>query len=140
MSMAKQQNPPDPYQHQRDPSDNEIQDAKRFDEKHQVDPFLAENPTRGGRISLYAVAIAIVLGALFYGFSSTGPNQTSSTSTPPASPSTAQNNAAKPPVGAGIRDVTPSNAQQGVTTGMAPSGSTPQAHPQSGNTQDSGAK
>jgi hypothetical protein len=138
MSMANERKSPDPYE--RDLADNDVQEAKRFDDKHQFDPLLVENPTRGSRIALYGVAIVIVLGALFYGLSTTGSNQTSSTPTQTASPSTAQNNAAKPPVGPGIRDVTPSNTQQGVTTGAAPPNSTQPANPQSDNTPTPSAK
>ncbi|WP_438274542.1 hypothetical protein [Nitrobacter sp.] len=135
--MANERKSPDP--HERDLADNNVQQATRFDDKPQFDPLLAENPTRGGRIAIYGVAIAILLGALFYGLSTTGSNQTSSTPSQSASPSTAQNNAAKPPVGPGIRDVTPSNTQQGLTTGAAPPNSTQPANPQSGNTLTPGA-
>jgi hypothetical protein len=138
MSMANERKSPDP--HERDLADNNVQQATRFDDKPQFDPLLAENPTRGGRIAMYGVAIAILLGALFYGLSTTGSNQTSSTPSQSASPSTAQNNAAKPPVGPGIRDVTPSNTQQGLTTGAAPPNSTQPANPQSDNTPTPGAK
>lgn len=135
--MANERKSPDP--HERDLADNNVQQATRFDDKPQFDPLLVENPTRGGRIAMYGVAIAILLGALFYGLSTTGSNQTSSTPSQSASPSTAQNNAAKPPVGPGIRDVTPSNIQQGLTTGAAPPNSTQPANPQSGITPTPGA-
>ncbi len=32
-----------------------------------MDPELAEGPAIGGRIALFAVAVALVLGAVFYG-------------------------------------------------------------------------
>jgi hypothetical protein len=101
MSIANDRNSPDPYQ--RDIADSDVQRAKRLDEELQADPAaLAEGSVRGGRIALYAVAIVIVLGALFYGLnSSTGPTETSSTAQQSTSPNTAQNNASKPPVGPG---------------------------------------
>jgi hypothetical protein len=133
ITMTKEKNSPDPYQ--RDMADNDIQRAERVDNKLQADPALVERPVRSGRIALYAIAIAVVLGALFYGFnSSTGPTGTNSTASQSTSSSTALNNNSKPPVAPGVRDVTPSNAQPGVTTGAAPAKSTPPATPQSGNT------
>ena len=133
--MANEQNSPDPYQ--RGIVGNDMQQAKRVDDKLQADPALVDGPARG-RIVLYAIAIAVVLGALFYGFnSSTGPTETSSTASKSTSSSTALNNNSKPPVAPGVRDVTP-NAQRGVTTGAAPAEST-SATPQSGNMATPGA-
>ena len=70
----------------------------------QPDPELAEGPASGGRVALFAVAIALVLGAVFYGLNNSigqpgrhlvaGPDRAQ---TQPASP-------AAPP---GMRDVTP---------------------------------
>lgn len=134
--MANEQNSPDPYQ--RGIAGNDMQQAKRVDDKLEADPALVDSPVRSGRIVLYAIAIAVVLGALFYGFNnSTGPTETSSTASKSTSSSTALNNNSKPPVAPGVRDVTP-NAQRGVTTGAAPAESTP-ATPQSGNTATPGA-
>lgn len=134
--MANERNSPDPYQ--RDIADNDVQQANRFDRELQPEPALARGP---GRIALYAVAIVVVLGALFYGLdNSKGPTETNATAPQSTSPTTARNNAAKPPVAPGVRDVTPSNAQPGVTTGAAPTNSTQPAHPQSDNTPASGAR
>jgi hypothetical protein len=83
---------------------------------------------------LFAIAIAVVLGTVFYGLNnSTGPTDTSSTAPQSTSPSKVQSDAAKPPVAPGVRDVTPSNTQPGVTTGSAPANSTQPANPQSDN-------
>ena len=115
--MAYERNPNDPYQ--RDLADNDARRTARLDNELQPDVELAEGPASGGRIALFAVAVAIVLGAVFYGLNNSSTNVADSPSTP--AQSTAQNNAASPPVAPGIRDVTPnSNTQPGVTTGAAP--------------------
>jgi hypothetical protein len=104
--------------------------AASLDNKLQPDPELAEGPASSGRIALFAVAIAVVLGAVFYGLnnSSMSPNGTTTAQTAPANPSTADHTA--PPVPPGVRDVTPrrSNTEPGTTTGMAPA--QPQQQPQ----------
>jgi hypothetical protein len=116
--MAYERNPNDPYQ--RDLADNEARRAARLDNELQPDVELAEGPASGGRIALFAVAIAIVLGAVFYGLNTSSTNVAEKSATP-ATQSTAQNNASKPPVAPGVRDVTPnSNTQPGTTTGAAP--------------------
>jgi hypothetical protein len=116
--MAYERNPNDPYQ--RDLADNEARRAARLDNELQPDVELAEGPASGGRIALFAVAIAIVLGAVFYGLNTSSTNVAEKSATP-ATQSTAQNNASKPPVAPGVRDVTPNNnTQPGTTTGAAP--------------------
>jgi hypothetical protein len=67
---------------------------------------------------MFAIAIAVVMGVVFYGLNNTSINQASTT--PPAQ--TAQTQPANPPAAPpGMRDVTPrSNAQPGTTTGAAP--------------------
>ena len=117
--MAYERNPNDPYQ--RDLADNEARRAGRLDNELQPDVELAEGPASGGRIALFAIAIAVVLGAVFYGLNSSSTNTADNSASPPATQSTAQNNASKPPVAPGVRDVTPNNnTQPGVTTGAAP--------------------
>ena len=54
------------------------------------DPELAEGPASGGRIAMFAVAIAVVLGAVFYGLNNSSINQAGTSST-------AQNTAQAPP-------------------------------------------
>jgi len=116
--MAYQINPNDPYR--ASPSDDEIRRQARLnglDNEVQPDPELAESPANGSKIAMFAVAIALVMGALFYGLNNTSVNQAG---TSPAG-QTAQTQPANPAAPPGMRDVTPrSNAQPGTTTGAAP--------------------
>jgi hypothetical protein len=99
-------------------------DPVRLDTELQPDPELAEGPASGGKIAMFAVAIALVLGGVFYGLNNSSVN--------PAGTSTAQNTtqASPPPAPAGMRDVTPrANSAPGVTTGAAPA--SPQTPPSS---------
>lgn len=125
--MAFERNPNDPY---RPIADNEpLRDAARLDNELQPDPELAEGPASGARIALYALAAAVILGAVFYGLNnnSTTTTANSGATAPPAAtsqtttPKTDRNVAeqSKPPVAPGVRDVTPYNAQPGTTTGAA---------------------
>jgi hypothetical protein len=117
--MANQTNPNDPYRQNH--TDDEIRNAAALDNDLQPDYELAEGRASGGRIALFAVAIAIVLGAVFYGLNNTSINSTGSNTaqTTPANQNTAQTSA--PPVPPGVRDVTPhNNTQPGVTTGASP--------------------
>ena len=124
--MAAQRSPNDPF----DP--NRLQDPvpsadpygmhPRLEEDLQADPELAEGPASNTRIAMFAVAIAVVLGVVFYGLNNTHINsqQNAASTTPPA---TAQNsNASSPPAAPpGMRDVTPrNNNEPGTTTGAAP--------------------
>jgi hypothetical protein len=117
--MAYQRNPDDPYRPNVDLADDELQ-RMRLDRELQADPELGEGPASGGKVAAFAIAIAVVLGAVFYGLnnSSMNPAGTGSTATAPATQNTAQTNPAAPP---GMRDVTPrSNTEPGMTTGAAP--------------------
>ena len=111
--------PNDPY---RDPiTEDEIRRQARLnslDNEIQPDPELAEGPASSGKVAMFAIAIAVVMGVVFYGLNNTSINQASTT--PPAQ--TAQTQPANPPAAPpGMRDVTPrSNAQPGTTTGAAP--------------------
>jgi hypothetical protein len=139
--MANERIPSDPYRSA--PSDpyNRLDDSRpihagdelrtpsrldneptRFDDELQPDPELAEGPATGGRIAMFAVAIALVLGAVFYGLNGTSINQASTAPAAAPATSTAQNNAQQPPPAPpGMRDVTPrANSEPGVTTGAAP--------------------
>ena len=110
-------NPNDPYR--ANLTDDEIRRQARLsslDNEIQADPELAEGPASGTKIAMFAIAIAVVMGALFYGLNNTSVNQagteptTKSAQTQPANP-------AAPP---GMRDVTPGrNNQPGMTTGAA---------------------
>ena len=111
-------NPNDPYR--AGMSDEEIRRQARLsslDNEIQPDPELAEGPASGAKIAMFAVAIALVMGALFYGLNNTTVNQAG---TEPSS-KTAQTQPANPAAPPGMRDVTPrSNMAPGTTTGAAP--------------------
>jgi hypothetical protein len=109
--------------------DGELRDPARLDD----DPELAEGPASGGKVAMFAVAIALVLGAVFYGLNNSSINQAGTSSI-------AQNAPSSPPAAPpGMRDVTPRapNTDPGVTTGATPSRQTPIGPPTSG--ADAGA-
>lgn len=141
--MADDRFPNDPYRPNL--ADDEYSRAARRDADLQADPELAEGPASSGRIALFAVAVALVLGAVFYGLNNT--TTTNQASTTPAS-QTAQTQPTNPAAPPGVRDVTPrSNTEPGVTTGAAPSRpaapapDTPAAKPAPGSqTPSDGAK
>ena len=116
--MANQFNPNDPYR--AGLSEDEIRRQARLnslDNEIQPDLELAEGPASGTKIAMFAVAIAVVMGALFYGLNNTSVNQAG---TSPAN-QTAQTQPVNPAAPPGMRDVTPrNNAQPGTTTGAAP--------------------
>ena len=116
--MANERIPRDP--HRSGLSDDELRSAVREDNELQPDPELAEGPAGRSRTTLLAVAIALVLGAVFYALNNstmeTGPNA------PPAQ--TAQKEPAKPQTTPGAPRP---NTEPGTTTGAAP------ARPQSDN-------
>lgn len=110
-------NPDDPYRS--NPTDDDIRRQTRLDNEMQADPELAEGPASGGRVAMFAIAIAVVLGAVFYGLNNSTVNQAGTS--PPTS--TAQNTerTAPPAAPTGMRDVTPRpNSEPGTTTGAAP--------------------
>src|SRR5712675_2376721 len=121
--MAYQPNPNDPYRASL--SDDEFRRQTRLnslDNELQPDPELAEGPASGGKIAMFAIAIAVVLGAVFYGLNNTTINQAGTT--PPSQ--TAQTQPANPAAPPGMRDVTPkSNTRPGMTTGAAPASPAP---------------
>jgi hypothetical protein len=126
--MAYQPNPNDPYR--AGLSDEEIRHQARLnslDNELQADPELAEGPASGAKVAMFAVAIALVMGALFYGLNNTSVNQAGTT--PPNQ--TAQTNPASPPAAPpGMRDVTPrANTGAGTTTGAATNRPTPPTPP-----------
>jgi len=115
--MADDRFPNDPYRPNL--ADDEYRRAARRDDAQlQVDPELGEGPASSGKVAMFAVAIALVLGAVFYGLNNTSVNQAS---TEPDT-KTAQTTPANPAAPPGMRDVTPrNNAAPGVTTGAASS-------------------
>jgi hypothetical protein len=112
--MAYERNPDDPYRY--NPADDEYRRAARLDNELQPDPELAEGPASGAKVAMFALAIAVVLGAIFYGLNNTTINQAGTSSTAQNTSQTAP--PAAPP---GMRDVIPrANIDQGMTTGAAP--------------------
>jgi|SRR5665213_147590 len=129
--MAIERNPNDPYRSNpaddpyRTPEDarhgeratDQLRNAARLDNQLQMDPELAEGPASGVKVAIFAVAIAVVLGGVFYGLNHSTINQAGTTSTAQNAP------ASPPPAPPGMRDVTPRanpNGAPGVTTGAAP--------------------
>ena len=110
-------NPNDPYR--AGMSDEEIRRQARLnslDNEIPADPELGDGAS-GTKIAMFAIAIAVVMGALFYGLNNTSVNEAGTT----PSSQTAQTQPANPAAPPGMRDVTPkSNAQPGTTTGAAP--------------------
>ena len=115
--MAYQFDPNDPYR--AGLSDDEFRRQARLnslDNEIQPDPELAEGPASGAKVAMFAIAIAVVLGAVFYGLNNSTMNQAGTT--PPEQTAQTQANPAAPP---GMRDVTPrANGGPGMTTGAAP--------------------
>ena len=117
----------DPYRTNRRSED--IGSPARFENELQMDPELAEGPAGGSRIALFAVGIAVILGAVFYGLNNSSIKEAN---TPPPA-TTAQNTGPTSPPAAppGMRDVTPhANSTPGMTTGAAtppPKSPTPKA-------------
>ena len=121
--MAYERNPNDPYR--ANLTDDVASRQARRDSELQAGPELAEGPASGGKVAMFAIAIAVVLGAVFYGLNNSSINQ-------PGTSSTAQNTTQTSPPAAppGMRDVTPrANTDQGMTTGAAPA--RPQTPPSS---------
>jgi hypothetical protein len=106
--MAYERNPDDPYRSNL--ADDEYRRQARLNDELQPDPELAEGPASGGKVAMFAIAIAVVLGAVFYGLNNSSINQAGTSST-------AQNTSQSSPPGAapGMR-----NTDRGITTGAAP--------------------
>src|SRR6478736_5592957 len=123
--------PTDPY---RAPmSDEEIRRQARLnslDNEFQPDPELEEGPASGAKVAMFAIAIAVVMGALFYGLNNTSVQQAG---TEPSA-RTAQTQPANPAAPPGMRDVTPkTNNSPGTTTGAAPARPAQPGTPQTDN-------
>lgn len=126
--MAYERDPNDPFR----PATGQEppRDARLADNRLQADPELAEGPASGSRIALYAIAAALILGAVFYGLNNSEMNTATTGATTPTAQTTAPQSTpkadrtvadqSKPPVAPGVRDVTPYNSQPGTTTGAAP--------------------
>ncbi len=117
-------NPDDPYR--TNPADSDIRRQARLESELQADAELAKGPASGGKIAMFAIAIAVVLGAVFYGLNNSNVNEAGTT----PSTSTAQNTerTSPPTAPTGMRDLTPrSNTEPGTTTGAAPARPAPPA-------------
>jgi hypothetical protein len=111
--MANERFPDDPYRSNL--SEDDFRRQAPLDNELQPDPELAEGPASGAKVTMFAVAIALVLGAIFYGLNNTTINQAGTSST-------AQNT------------VTPrANTDQGMTTGTAPTRMNRPANPPADN-------
>jgi len=122
--MANPRNPNDPYRSADDPyrsnlTDDEIKRQARLDGELLPDPELGERPASGGKVAMFAIAIALVLGAVFYGMNNSSIIRPARLR-PPRTPRTPRRHRL-PPAPTGMRDVTPrANIDQGTTTGAAP--------------------
>ncbi|WP_024519786.1 hypothetical protein [Bradyrhizobium sp. Tv2a-2] len=106
--MARSPNDPyDPYRPTM--SEYDLDREARLEREAQFDPELAEGPASAGKMALFALGIALVLGAVFYGLNNSSVHDASTA--PPAQ--TAQTRPANP------------NSQPGMTTGSAPNRTTP---------------
>ena len=115
-------NPDDPYRSNM--TDDDIRRQARLDNELQANPELAESPASGTKIAMFAVAIAVVLGAVFYGLNNSTVNEAGTT--PPTSTAQNTDRTSPPTAPTGMRDVTPRpNSEPGTTTGAAPA--SPQA-------------
>src|SRR3982074_2435474 len=118
--MAYERNPNDPFRSPDDPyrsnrADDEYRRAARRKRDSQPAPGRAGGPASGAKVAMFALAIAVVLGAVFYGLNNSSIKQAGTSST-------AQNTTQTSPPSAppGMRDVTPrTNTDQGMTTGAA---------------------
>jgi hypothetical protein len=114
--MPNDRIPNDPYR--TGLSDDNFGRPQRFEDELQVDPELQEGPASSSKIALFAIGIAIILGAVFYGLNNTSVHEAQTP--PPAQTAQTQPNANPPP-----------NTQPGTTTGSATTRPTPpQAAPQ----------
>lgn len=95
---------------------DETDRAIRSDSKLQPDPILQEGRPSSSRATLIAIAVAVVLGLVFYGLNSS--NFRRGSTAPPIQ--TTQSNSPAP------------NSQSGVTTGSAAGHAGGAAKPQSG--------
>jgi hypothetical protein len=115
--MADDRFPNDPYRPNL--ADDAYLSAARRDAELPADPELGGGPASSGKVALFAVAVAVVLGAVFYGLNNTSTSNQASNAPATQTAQTAPANPAGPP---GMRDVTPrNNTQPGMTTGAAPS-------------------
>jgi hypothetical protein len=104
--MAHERYPDDPYRPNL--ADDEYRRQARLDNELQPDPELAEGPASSAKVAMFTIAIAVVLGAVFYGLNNSTINQAGTSST-------AQNTTQSSPPAAPR-----ANTDRGMTTGAAP--------------------
>jgi hypothetical protein len=126
--MANERIPNDPYRPRL--SDDDIGRTSRLDDEMQPDPELQEGPTSTGKIALFAVAIALVLGAVFYGLNNSTIDHAG---TAPPAQTAQQTRPASPTAPPGL------NKQPGTTTGSATNQPTPPASNPTGTEVDRSA-
>ena len=106
--MARSPNDPyDPYRPSL--SDYDPDREARLEREAQFDPELAEGRASTGKVALFALGVALLLGAVFYGLNNSSIHEASTA--PPTQ--TAQTQPANP------------NSQPGMTTGSATNRPTP---------------
>ncbi|MDI4236890.1 hypothetical protein OZ411_29185 [Bradyrhizobium sp. Arg237L] len=130
--MANQPNDPN----RGNMTEEEIRHQARLNEldnELQPDPELAEGPASGAKIAMFAIAIAVVLGAVFYGLNNTSVNNAGTT--PPSQ--SAQNQPANP---ASPSTMPKANTDPGTTTGAATNRPTPPQSNPTGQDVDHSAK
>ncbi len=118
--MANERNPNDPYRADDLTRPDFDPDApyrrKRIEnEELQADPELVEGRASSARIALFALAVAIILGAVFYGLNNSSVHQDGTSTAQKSTPSTAQTTSPAPPP-----STTGSNKGPGSTTGSTP--------------------
>jgi hypothetical protein len=122
--------PYDPYRSGLSGDYNAAGQPQRFNEDLQIDPQLREGRASTSKVALFAVAFALILGAVFYGLNNTSVKDAQTT---PATQTAQTRNSGPQPAPPGMRDVTPraDNTEPGTTTGSATNRPTPpQAAPQ----------
>ncbi len=117
--MENERIPNDPYRSGL--SDDDFGHRSRLETDAQFDPELSEGGVSTGRMALFAIAIAVVLGAVFYGLNNTSVHEASNA---PPTQAVQKPNPAQPAPNA-------NNARPGVTTGSAATNqpTAPQAMP-----------
>jgi hypothetical protein len=99
--------------------DDDLNRGSGFNDPLRFDPDTAGTTTgNGAKIGLVAVALVLLMGAVFYGVSHSNVNEAGNT----PSTQTAQTQPGAPAAPPGMRDVTPRapNTDPGTTTGAAP--------------------
>ena len=82
--MASERNPNDPYR--ANLTDDDIRRQTYRENELPPDPELAEVPSGGANVAMFAIAIAIIFGAIFYGLNNTSTKQGGTSSTAQNSP------------------------------------------------------